>query len=292
MIWLSLSILCSTLIFILFKIFPRYGVSNLQAIVINYFAAFAVGMMSGDFSFEPLELTAKPWFTSIIILGFLFISLFQLMAIVSQTFGVAAVSVAVKMSLVIPVVFAVVYYSEAMGPLKLLGIILALVAVYFATRKPSATKGHPGLIWLPVLLFLGSGFLDSFLKYNQRELVPISEHAYFTSLIFLTAAVIGVFWWVFSAISRKASPPRWQNILAGIALGVPNYGSIYFLIKALDMHNLESSVIFPVNNVGIVALSVICARILFNENLSRYNVIGVILAMLSIALMTFVNLYP
>ena len=291
MIWLALSILCSTLIFILFRIFPRFGIENLQAIVVNYLVAFSVGFLSGDFEVHLTELPEKPWFTSIIILGFLFISLFQLMAIVSQKFGVTAVSVAVKMSLVIPVVFAILYYGDSAGPWKITGIILALAAVYLATRKPSATSGHPGMILLPVMLFIGSGFLDSFLKYNQHELVEISEHAYFTSLIFLTAAVIGLFWYFLSLITQKTSIPGWKNILAGIALGIPNYGSIFFLIKALDMHDLESSVIFPVNNVGVVALSVISARILFNENLSRWNVLGVILAMLSIALMTFVNLY-
>lgn len=291
MIWLALSILCSTLIFITFRLFPRFGIDNLQAIVFNYLIAYTVGSLSGGFELDVVTLPQKPWFSSVIILGFLFISLFQLMAIVSQKFGVAAVSVAVKMSLVIPVVFAIIYYGESAGIWKIIGIALALAAVYFATRKPSATTGHPGMIWLPMLLFIGSGFLDSFLKYNQQELVPISEHSYFTSLIFLMAAVIGLFWYMFAFINQKTSPPRWKNILGGIALGIPNYGSIFFLIKALDMHNLESSVIFPVNNVGIVALSVICARILFNENLSRLNLLGVILAMLSIALMTFVNLY-
>ncbi len=291
MIWLILSILCSTLIFITFKLFPRFGVNNLHAIVVNYFTAFTVGSLSGDFSFQLAELPAKPWFTSIIILGFLFISLFQLMAIVSQSFGVAAVSVAVKMSLVIPVVFAIVYYNDSIDAVKFIGILLALTAVFFATYKPSATKKHPSMMLLPIMLFIGSGFLDSFLKFNQQELVPIDEHAYFTSVIFLTAAVIGTFWLIINSISQKTSSWSWKNIMGGIALGIPNYGSIYFLIKALDMHNLESSVIFPVNNVGIVALSVICARILFNENLSRQNVLGVILAMLSIALMTFEKLY-
>lgn len=291
MIWLILSISCSTLIFIIFKLFPKYGIDNLQAIVVNYFIAFAVGSLSGDFSFKITELPEKPWFISIIILGFLFISLFQLMAIISQKFGVTAVSVAVKMSLVIPVVFAIIYYGDSIGVLKIMGILMALAAVYFSTRKPSATKGHPEMMWLPLLLFIGSGFLDSFLKYNQQELVPITEHAYFASAIFLMAAIIGTFWLGISIIFQRTSTTHWKNILAGIALGIPNYGSIYFLIKALDMQNLESSFIFPINNVGVVALSVVCARILFNENLSRQNVLGVILAIISIALMTFVKLY-
>lgn len=291
MIWLALSILCSTLIFIAFRLFPRFGIDNLQAIVINYLVAYSVGSLSGNFELDVVSLPEKAWFSSVIILGFLFISLFQLMAIVSQKFGVAAVSVAVKMSLVIPVVFAIFYYGESAGALKITGILLALGAVYFATRKPSTTEGHPGMVLLPILLFIGSGFLDSFLKYNQQELVSVSEHSYFASLIFLMAAVIGLFWYLFSVITQRTSLPQWKNILGGVALGIPNYGSIFFLIKALDMPNLESSVIFPVNNVGIVALSVICAKILFNENLSRWNLLGVILAMLSIALMTFVNFY-
>lgn len=289
MSWLLLSIACSTLIFILFRLFPKYGVDNLQAIIINYFVAFSVGIGTGAETDKLGGLAEQEWFSSVIILGFLFISLFQLMALVSQKFGVTAVSVAVKMSLVIPVSFAILYYGDSAGVWKITGIILALVSVYLATLKPSATKGHPSLILLPAVLFLGSGFLDSFIKYNQHALVATEDQSLFTSVSFLTAGLIGIFWWLILVMIRKTRPPGWKNILAGIALGIPNYGSIYFLIKALDMHNLESSVIFPVNNVGIVALSVICARILFNENLSRQNIVGVILAMISIALMTFVN---
>ena len=291
MIWLALSILCSTLIFLIFKLFPKYGINNLEAILINYFTATSVGLISGDMNFALGDMVAKTWFASAVFLGFLFISLFQLMALVSQRFGVTTVSVAVKMSLVIPVIFAMLYYGDATGVLKILGILLALVAVYLASYKPSALHGHASALWLPALLFIGSGVLDSLLKYNQHELVPVEEHAYFTSSIFMIAGIIGIFWLIISRIGQKTSLTHWKNIVAGIVLGIPNYGSIYFLIKALDMHNLESSIIFPVNNVGVVALSVISARLLFNEKLSRMNILGVILALLSIGLMTFVKLY-
>ena len=288
MIWLALSILCSTLIFVVFKLYARFNIHNLQAIVFNYVVAFAVGYFTSDFEPKLLQVVEKDWFSSAIILGSLFISLFQLMALVSQKFGVAAVSVAVKMSLVIPVLFAVSYYDESLGVLKITGIIMALAAVYMATHKPSRTRGHITLIFLPIILFLASGFLDAFIKYNQQELVPVREHGYFTSLLFLVAGAIGIIWYVVLWLSAGRKP-EWRSLLGGLALGVPNYGSIFFLLKALEIKNLEASVLFPVNNVGIVALSVICGKFLFNEKLSVLNTVGIILALISIGIMTMAN---
>ena len=252
--------------------------------------AFSVGFLSDGFSVEPGQWASKPWFYSVIILGFLFIFLFQLMAFVSQKFGVAAVSVTVKMSLVIPVSFGIWYYGEQLGILKIIGIIAALTAVYLATRKPVKTKAHPLYVFLPLVLFAGSGFLDAFLKYNQQELVAVSEHSYFASLIFLTAGVIGIIMLIVQRL-RGMEKLHWINIIGGIALGIPNYGSIYFLLKALEVKNLESSVVFPINNVGVVAVSVITGWLLFNENISRINKIGIILALAAIFLIAYERLF-
>ncbi|MDZ7846754.1 MAG: EamA/RhaT family transporter [Owenweeksia sp.] len=207
---------------------------------------------------------------------------------VAQKYGVAAVSVAVKMSLIIPVIFAVIHYGESLGILKVLGILMALAAVYFATKKPRVAKPALGIALLPLLLFLGSGFLDSFLKYNQQELVPTAEQGSFVSFSFLMAGFIGIIWYLAVWLLQKKTP-AFKSIWGGIALGIPNYGSIYFLIKSLDMPDLESSLIFPVNNVGIVTLSVICAKFLFTEKLSVANWMGIILALLSITLMSIAN---
>ncbi len=291
MTWLFLSILCSTLIFIVFKLFARFHISNLQAIVVNYFVAFFTGFWMFPFAINPVEIIEKPWFSSILILGALFISLFQLMAFVSQKFGVAAVSVAVKMSLVIPVIFAMWRYGENLGFLKVMGIVAALVAVWLATRKPGKTQGDLKLAIVPLVLFVGSGFLDAFLKYNQQELLPPADKARFTSLIFLTAGIIGIFWFAAKCKWGNERPPQWRALLGGLALGIPNYGSIYFLLKALEMRDLESSAIFPINNVGVVALSTLCGFLLFNEKLSPKNRLGILLAMVSIGLIAFHKLF-
>jgi len=284
MIWLLLSILCSTVIFIVFKLFERYRVPNLPAIVVNYGVAATLGFVLSSTACNPACMLQAPWRWSIVLIGFLFISLFQIMARVSQQSGVAVVSVVVKMSLAIPVLFGVLYWQEPTGPLKWTGIIAALVAVYF-TAMPA---GKPALAgpYLPALalLFLGSGFLDSFLSYNQKLWLPeANDQLNFTAWLFSAAGVMGLFWMGITASWRQVT---FRAILGGIALGLPNLGSIYFLLQALKQPEQESSWLFPVNNVGIVALSAATGALLFKEPLTGRNKWGLVIALVALICMS------
>ena len=73
-------------------------------------------------------------------------------------------------------------------------------------------------------------------------------------------------------------------MLGGIALGVPNYFSIFFLLKALENNSLNSASIFTINNVAIVMFSTILGILLFKEQLSFKNWGGIALAIVSILL--------
>jgi len=46
MLYLLLSVLFSSAIFIVFKLFDTYKINTLQAIVFNYFTAFTIGILS------------------------------------------------------------------------------------------------------------------------------------------------------------------------------------------------------------------------------------------------------
>ena len=71
-----------------------------------------------------------------------------------------------------------------------------------------------------------------------------------------------------------------------MVLGIPNYFSIYFLVKALRSNLLDSSGIFTINNVAIVIISTLLGIVFFKEQLSLKNWIGIILAVISIALVS------
>ncbi|WP_424494383.1 EamA/RhaT family transporter [Salinimicrobium sp. GXAS 041] len=287
MIFLLLSILSSSVIFVIFKLYNKYGVNTLQAIIVNYFIAFSVGLAIDN---QPLNLQRIPgelWFPGTLVLGGLFISVFYLAAITTQRSGLSVVSVATKMSVAIPVLFGIFLYSESTGILKITGIILALGAVYLTSIKKSdgiAIK-KKNLIF-PLLVFFGSGIIDTTIKYLETTYVAEVDVALFSATIFAVAGCIGILILIFQA-ARGTLKITFRNILGGIALGIPNFFSIYFLVMALRTEGYDSSTIFPINNVGIVMISTFLGILLFGERIIPKNWIGITLAVISIILIAF-----
>lgn len=280
MIDLLFSVGFSSLIFVIFKLFQTYGVETLFAIIINYVTACTVGLLIQGQYIEPSEMVNKPWLIPAILLGILFIIVFNLMAKTSQDLGVSVASVATKMSLAIPVLVGVWLYGEHLGSLNIIGIVLALFAVYLASVK-AGTHWQRKALLLPAMVFLGSGVIDVSIKYIQNFLVTPSEFPLFSSSVFGTAALTG---FVFIGLRSPGQFLRFdaKNILAGIALGIPNFFSIYFLLRALDTPSLESATVFTLNNVGIVMCTTLLGIVLFQEKLSRKNWVGILLAIISI----------
>jgi len=284
LIYLILSILSSSIIFVVFKLFKRFEINTLQAIIVNYFIACSVGYFGFVEDANISEIPSKPWFYGTLILGLLFIIVFNLAAITTQRSGLSVVSVATKMSVAIPVLFGILYFNESTGVLKVLGIILALVAVYLSSikAKTGIAIKKKNLIY-PILVFIGSGLIDTLIKFIESGYVNKTDVALFSSTIFSVAGTIGVLVLIFQGITGKLKITG-RNILGGIALGIPNFFSIYFLVMALRNNGFESSTIFTINNVAIVLVSTLLGIILFKEKLITKNWIGIILAIISILL--------
>ena len=127
MIYLLFSVLSSTGIFIIFRLFKRHGINTLKAIIINYGVAFTIGTLAYERSLVPAELFVSSWLPGALLLGLLFIVIFNLMAVTAQTNGLSVASVASKMSVIIPVIFGVLLYAEQLGPIQVIGILMAFI---------------------------------------------------------------------------------------------------------------------------------------------------------------------
>jgi len=285
LIYLLLSILSSTVIFVVFRLYKKYNVNTLQAIIVNYFIACIVGFFGYIEGIDDLvRIPSESWFLGTVFLGALFITVFNLAAITTQRSGLSVVSVATKMSVAIPVFFGIFIYNESLGFLKVTGIILALAAVYLSsikTKKGISIKKE-NLIF-PLLVFIGSGIIDTTINYLENFYVSETDVGLFSSSIFGIAGIIGITILIGQAVLGKLKI-TWKNIAGGIALGIPNYFSIYFLVMALRSPGFENSVIFTLNHVGIVLASTILGIVLFKEVLLKKNWIGIALAVISIIL--------
>lgn len=283
MIYLLLSIVVSTSLFVIFKYFDIYKIDTLKAIIVNYLVAFTMGFVLAEIDISLTELPAQEWFFGAMILGAMFVSVFFVIALTAQRNGMSVVSVAGKMSVVIPIIFGVILYDESLSVMKVIGIVLAIVAVYLASVKNDLKKHEKAGLLLPVILFLGSGAIDTTLKYVEINFVKENEVAVFSGSLFGFAAFFGLIILLFQTI-KKREPFGLKNLIAGIVLGIPNYYSIVFLIKALQTKGIESSTLFTINNVGIVVVSTLIGLLMFKESFSLKNKIGIVLAITGIIL--------
>ena len=278
MIAILISIVLSASLVFCFKYFNKNNINNAQAISFNYVVAASWGFILNPNQYFGIDYIHATWFYSALFFGFLFIAVFKLMAIGVEKNGIMAVSVAQKMSLVLPVLFSIWAYSESFGMLKMAFLLLALISVYF-TAKPSvdpSTKKSNSIL-IPIFIFIGSGCVDIAIKITQSyfsQIVPVSV---LLTCIFGAAGFIG-----FALLFKEKNKLHLSAIIGGIVLGSFNYFATYFLMKALSSHTLESSLVFAINNMGVLLFSAFVAAIVFKEQISKINWLGISLAIIAI----------
>jgi drug/metabolite transporter (DMT)-like permease len=285
-IYLLLSILFNAVLFIIIKLFAKFNIDALQALVVNYFIAFGVGLFFLDTTFSPTIILSQDWFKGSVILGFVFISTFYATTITSQRNGLSVASVASKMSVIIPIILGVILYNETLGMIKILGILLALIAVYFTSKKETGEIQQASNLVFPILVFIGAGTIDSSLKYLQTFHVPSNQIGLFSSVTFFCAFSVGVLTLLFLSLNGKIKFAG-RNILGGIALGLPNFFSLYYLVKMLEAKAFESATLFTIHNIAIVLVSTFVGILFFKEKISMRNAIGIGLALFALFLVTY-----
>ena len=286
MIALLFSILASSAIFVIFKLFERYGVDTFQAIVYNYFTAFLCGIFLFGHEWTDDVVTQSDWIYATLGCSLLFISLFILIGISSQRNGVGTTSVAVKMSMALSILAMILLYNEPVHFLKLLGIGLAFVGVIL-TSYTSSQKSNSGssALWMLAVLFVGSSMLDLVLNYSLKHLLGALSPSLFSAFGFGIAGTIGsiiLFLQVFQGKSKLQA----KNVLAGVLLGIPNFFSIYLLLMAYQTSGLTDSNVVTIVNIGIVGLSALLGWSLFKETMTTRKLLGLVLCLVAIALIS------
>lgn len=270
-------------LFLLFKAFERRGVPLLPAIVFNYYVAFLCGVVvappwqAGDLS--PLMLPSAA-------LGLLFISIFYLTGISSQRAGIAATTVASKMSLVLTVLFAVYLYGDRPNIAGWSGIVLALVGVALASWVRSSGQAQ-GQWLLPTTLFIGNALIDISINWVQRMHLTADTEAVFPTIVFACAGMIGTLWLLVTKEGAAfAMPSVW---LGGSVLGIMNYAALYFVVRALSSSGMPSSSVYPLMNIVVILFGTAASILLFKERPRPIQYLGLACAVLALVLILDVH---
>lgn len=288
MFYLLLTILANVGIFMAFRSFSRFKINTLPAIVVNYGVCVVTGILYVGFDTVSSEFDpGSEWFISATILGLIFISTFFLMAHTTQVRGVSVATVASKMSLAIPVVFSLFVFKYAVNSLDIwnyIGILLAFISIWLVSKKKKSDNSGFNFLFLllPLAVFLLGGVIDTSLNYVNHHFIDEHIEPIYPIFIFSSAFITGTI----VCLIKRVKFGR-KEFAGGIYLGVPNYFSIFFQLKALSAFDNNGAIVYPALNIGIIIGSTLLAILLFREKLSRLNYIGVLLALVVIFLLSY-----
>jgi len=290
MIYLLLSIGLSSFINLIFRYLKNFDLHLNHVITYNYVACVITSLvLQGSDSVLAQSFWDKKWFPLAASLGVIFIVIFTYMALTAQKIGVSVSATASRMGVIFPVIFGYFFLKESLDLAPFIGIMLGLWSVLWISSKRGRKSKFKAIYFLyPLIIFVGSGFIDTSLNYMERFLLEGNQVIQPTTIIFTFAAATGLL--VFSrSIFQESGGRTLRNILAGLALGVPNFFSIFYLLKAINSKAFNSVILFPINNISIVLVSTILSVIIFKEKMSKKNLYGLLLAILAILFISIFN---
>ena len=289
MINIIASILLFNILIIGFKIFEKYKVNNLVALIVNYLtgAFCSYYYLESDFTIE--YIFQADWLYHAIAIGALFIIVFNLYSLGIQKVGISTTTIANKMSVIIPVGVALTLYPENnFDILKAVAFLLALFGIYLSVTKEKKLALNKKYLGLILFVFLGQGISDATFNDFAQSFNNVfkKETFLFFMTLFLAASIVGIIIHLgsFFKNSKKIS---FKDILSGIFFGIPNFFCLFFFLKALKISSISSAEVFAIVSIGVVILSSLIGLVIFKEKLTKNNWIGILLSICSIYLFSY-----
>ena len=277
---LILSISCSVAVSVLLKMARSRDIAVDQAIAFNYVMAGSLCWLLLNPQPGKLLESPEPW-PLLLALGLLLPSIFLVMAKAVQQAGIVLSDVAQRLSLLIPLIAAFTLFGEAAAPGKLTGIAVALCALAALLWRPGNRNAqtpatHGG--WLTVALLLGVWFGYGTIDILFKQMAKAGS-AFPTTLLgsFILAGLVSFLY----LLARRAA---WsiRSMLAGLLLGLLNFGNIYFYVRAHQVYSDNPTLVFSAMNIGVISLGTLVGAGVFRERIHWVNGVGVALAILAI----------
>ena len=281
MITFLLCLVIAISILVVFRLFEKFGVDNLQAILFSYLVSSLAAFAITDWNTQINEIPQQDWFIYTFIIGISFFIGFNIFALSTQKAGMALTSVAANISVIIPVGAALLLYDEELNNWQIGGLFLALAAIALVFKPKDKTKIISAALLFPLALFFINGINNSLMKHVEH-LNAMDQPMLFLGMVFSSAFIIGLIIYIFKKNKKSITG---KNIIAAIILGLLNFISTYLFLASLTI--FDSSVFFPIFNLSFIAGSAIIGVLVFKEKLSPTNWAGLILAIFAIVLITY-----
>lgn len=183
-------------------------------------------------------------------------------------------------SLVIPTFYGVFALNDEISISAGIGIVLLLISLFLINKKSENKKSD--IKWLTGMIFsfLGNGLCSVILKLEQLKFNGGYKNEFMLYSLAISALIL-----LALAVYKKESLKRfigagiYMSVLCGTASGAMNY-----LVMVLTA-TINNSILFPTMSAGGIVIGFILAVFLYKEKLSRLQLTGYFMGVLSVILL-------
>jgi len=275
MLFLILSVICSVTVGVIFKIARTYKTPSAQIVACNYVFALALCYLFFSPDLTVLD-SSSPW-KILIPLGFLMPVVFLFLATSIKHMGIAKTDVAQRLSLIISIIGASLFFGEQFSGLKLTALMFGFPAIILILDKPRENKESK---WIyPALVLFGFGIIDLLFK----QIALTSSLPFTTSLfvLFSISLVIMVFINGYEILFVKTKMD-FKSVIFGGLVGIFNFGNIFFYLKAHQAFAQNPSTVFAGMNMGVIMIGSLVGIFVFKEKVTKLNLMGLLLALFAV----------
>ena len=284
MIYVLLAAACSVLVSVLLKLAGRRGIDAGQIVTWNYLVAALLCALLLEAPLDSLRQPGAPWLP-LLVLAVVLPSLFLVLAASVRAAGIVRTDIAQRLSLLLSLLAAFLWFGESANGLKLAGLGLGLLSVVAILARPQAAASSAGTLqaaaW-PLLLTVWVGFalVDVMLKQIAASGTPFAASLQVSFVLAFVGMLLVQAW----RHARGRSRFSWGNAGAGVLLGLLNFGNIVFYVHAHRALPENPSLVFAAMNIGVVVLGTLVGVLAFREKPGRMNWLGIALAVPAIVL--------
>jgi len=277
MVYLLLAIACSALFSIIMRFSEGKVRANISMLASNYLAC--VVMAVAYMGFTNILPAAEGLGAAVgmgVFNGFLYPLGFALIQYNIKKNGVVLTATFMKLGLLVPMVVSICFFHEVPALFQIIGFCLAIAAILLinSEKEGGAVEFQVGLL---ILLLLANGGSDTMSKVFE-ELGNSALSDQFLLATFLTAFLLGVL-----LVLYKKERPGVADIFYGLLVGVPNYLSARFLLKALE--HMPAVIAYPSFSVASLVVITLAGVCFFRERLSRRQWVAVAVILVALALL-------
>lgn len=286
MLYLVLSVIFSVLLLVNFRAHARFQVDTRIAILLNYPVCFFTAYFHQP-SAIPFQWPSTMDTALLMVMGVGFVITFLLSGFSTQRNGMAPTSLANNISLVIPVLINL-FILKTGGDITIpiaAGLAFSFAAIYFCSPKVNLESGFKPVVSLLIAVFVAYGLTNTLFGYlNSYLTTQVGGTLPFIMMLLIGSMAGAVIVLIWNSMKGNLNWNR-NSVLAAIPLGLPNFFSFYFLLKALDAFQNNVAVVLTMYNLSVILLSAISAYLIFKEQLTKRQWLGLALGCVGIALL-------